>query len=413
MERRRVVITGIGLVTAVGNTRDATWAGLLAGRIGIGPIQAFDTEGYRTRFAAECLDFDPAVAMTPQEARKADRYAQFAICAAAEAMAQAEPGEVDPYRAGVVIGSGVGGMLTFEAQHARLLQRGPTRVSPLFIPMMIADMAAGLVSIRYGYKGPNYATVSACASSAHAVAAAWELIAHDRADVMITGGAEACICPMALAGFGSMKALSTRNDDPAGASRPFDAERDGFVLGEGGGILVLESLERARARGAAILAEVAGCGMTADAFHMTQPDNDGLGARHAMRLALEAAGAAPEEVGYINAHGTSTPFNDKIETKAIRDLFGGHAEKLAVSSTKSMMGHLLGGAGAVECGVTALALRDGRLPPTMNYTHPDPECDLDYVPNAAVEKEVAVALTNSFGFGGHNISLCLRRWEGK
>jgi len=411
MERRRVAITGIGLITPVGSTRAATWEGLLAGRTGIGPIRSFATEGYRTRFAGEVDDFDPGGVMEPKEVRKADRYAQFAVCAAAEAMSQARPGEVDPYRAGVIIGSGVGGMLTFEEQHSRLLQRGPTRVSPMFIPMMIADMAAGLVSIRFGYKGANFATVSACASSGHAVASAFDQIAYDRADVMITGGSEACICPMALSGFGSMKALSTRNDEPERASRPFDAERDGFVLGEGGGILVLEELERARGRGAPILAEVAGYGVTADAYHMTQPDNEGNGARRAMELALAAAGVGRTQVGYINAHGTSTLFNDKIETKAIRDLFGPAAQKLAVSSTKSMTGHLLGGAGGVECAITALALHDGVLPPTMNYEHPDPECDLDYCPNAAVRREVDVALSNSFGFGGHNISLCLRRWD--
>ncbi len=412
MERRRVAITGIGLITSVGQTRDDTWQAMQAGRVGIGPIQAFDTEGYRSNFAAEVLDFDPTRAMDPKEARKADRYAQFAVCAAVEAMEQARPGEVDPYRAGVIIGSGIGGMLTFEQQHARLLQRGPGRVSPLFIPMMIADMASGLVSIRYGYKGPNFSTVSACASSGHAVAVAYDRIVSGQADVMITGGAEACICPMALAGFNSMKALSARNDDPEHASRPFDAERDGFVLGEGAGVLVLEDLERARARGATIIAELVGYGMTADAYHMTQPDNDGLGAREAMRLAVESAGVGLDAVGYINAHGTSTPFNDKIETKAIRDLFGSRAGELAISSTKSMIGHLLGAAGGVECGITALALRDGVLPPTMNYEHPDPECDLFYCPNAAVEREVDVALSNSFGFGGHNISLCLRRWSG-
>jgi 3-oxoacyl-[acyl-carrier-protein] synthase II len=275
---------------------------------------------------------------------------------------------------------------------------------------MIADMASGLVSIAHGFRGPNYATVSACASAGHAVGLAYEHIANGTADLMITGGSEASVCPMAMAGFSAMKALSTRNDDPAHASRPFDAERDGFVLGEGAGILVLEELERARARGAVILAEVAGYGMTADAYHMTQPDNEGKGARNAMRLAVAAAGLALTDIGYINAHGTSTPFNDKIETLAIRDLFGDHARKLAVSSTKSMTGHLLGAAGGIEAAFTALALKEGILPPTINYGHPDPECDLDYCPNAAVPRPIEAALSTSLGFGGHNVSLCLKRW---
>jgi len=408
MERRRVAVTGIGLITAVGKDRVSTWSALVEGRSGIAPITAFDTADYKVTFAGEVKDFDPTSAMDPKDARKADRYAQFAVCAAHEAMAQADPGEVDPVRAGVIIGSGIGGMLTFEEQHAKLMERGPSRVSPMFIPMMIADMASGLVSIRYGYRGPNFATVSACASGGHAIAAAYEQIANGTADVMITGGSEACVCPMAMAGFASMKALSTRNDDPATASRPFDAERDGFVLGEGAGVLVLEEWSRAVARGADIVAEVAGVGMTADAFHMTQPDNDGNGSREAMRLAVASAGLQPTDIGYINAHGTSTPFNDKIETKAIRDLFGAHAEALAVSSTKSMTGHTLGAAGGVEAAITALALQTGVLPPTMNYANPDPECDLFYCPNEAVERSVDAALSTSLGFGGHNISLCLR-----
>jgi len=411
MDRRRVVITGIGLVTPVGNNRESTWESLIAGRQGIDKIKSFDTTGFRSDFAAEVLDFDPGVAMDPKEVRKADRYAQFAVVAAAEAMAQAEPGDVDLLRAGVVIGSGIGGMMTFEEQHSRLVERGPTRVSPMFIPMMISDMAAGLVSIRFGYRGPNYTTVSACASAGHAISVATEHILADRADVMIAGGAEASVCPMSLAGFNSMKALSTRNDDPATASRPFDAERDGFVLGEGGGVLVLEELGHATARGAEILGEIAGFGMTADAYHMTQPDNEGNGAREAMRIALDSAGLDLESVGYINAHGTSTHFNDKIETKAIKDLFGDHARSLAVSSTKSMTGHLLGAAGGVEAGITAMAMSRGVLPPTMNLFNPDPECDLFYCPNEAVQRSVDVSLSNSFGFGGHNVSLCLKAWR--
>ncbi len=411
MERRRVVITGIGLVTSVGLTRQTSWEGLVAGRNGVGPITAFSTEGYRTNFAAEVKGFDPLIAMDAKDARKADRFCQLALVAAAEAVAQAAPGEVDPFRAGVIIGSGIGGMLTFEEQHQKLLERGPSRVSPMFIPMLISDMAAGLVSIRYGYRGPNFCTVSACASSGHALAGAYDMIRLGQADVMITGGSEASVCPSALAGFGAMKALSARNEAPERASRPFDAGRDGFVLGEGAGILVLEPAERALARGAPIIAELAGYGATADAFHMTQPDEDGAGARMAMTNALACAGVAREQVGYINAHGTSTHYNDKIETKAIRDLFGPLAPGIPVSSCKSMIGHLLGAAGAVEAAATALALKEGVLPPTINYEEPDPECDLDYCPNRAVTRQVEVALSNSFGFGGHNVSLCLRAWR--
>ena len=411
MERRRVVVTGIGLVTSVGLTRQTSWEGLVAGRNGVGPITAFPTDGYRTTFAAEAKGFDPLVAMDAKDARKADRFCQLALVAAAEAMAQAVPGPVDPFRAGVIIGSGIGGMQTFEEQHQKLLERGPSRVSPLFIPMLISDMAAGLVSIRYGYRGPNFCTVSACASSGHALAGAFDMIRLGQADVMITGGSEASVCPSALAGFGAMKALSARNESPESASRPFDAGRDGFVLGEGAGILILESSDHALARGAPIICELAGYGATADAFHMTQPDEDGAGARMAMTNALACAGVAHEDVGYINAHGTSTHYNDKIESKAIRDLFGPLAPKVAVSSCKSMIGHLLGAAGAVEAAATALALKEGVLPPTINYESPDPECDLDYCPNRAVTRQVEVALSNSFGFGGHNISLCLRTWR--
>jgi len=411
MDRRRVVITGIGMITAVGLTREETWQGIIAGRNGVGPITSFDTSDFKVTFAAEVKDFDPTVAMDLKDSRKADRYAQFAVCAAVEAVAQAAPSDIDPERAGVMIGSGIGGMLTFEAQHGRLVARGPSRVSPMFIPMMIADMATGLVSIRFGYKGPNYATVSACASAGHAVVASAMHIMLGDADLMVTGGAEASVSPMSLAGFANMKALSTRNDDPQHASRPFDVGRDGFVLGEGAGIIVLEEMERAKARGADILAEVAGYGATGDAYHMTQPENEGNGMRNAMRLALETAGITPADVGYINAHGTSTPFNDKIETKAIRDLFGTHADTLAVSSTKSMTGHLLGAAGGVETAFTTLALKNGILPPTINHETSDPECDLFVCPNEAVKRDVEYALSNSFGFGGHNVSLCLRRYS--
>ncbi len=409
MGLKRVVITGAGLVTAVGLTRDTTWEALLAGKNGVSTIKAFDTEAFRTHFAAEVEDFDPHVVLEPKEARKADRFSQFALVAADEAMQQSGLGEMDdPLRAGVIVASGIGGMITFEEQHNRLINSGPRRVSPLFIPMMIADMASGLISIRYGYRGPNYCTVSACSSGGHAIASAFDQIRLDQADVMITGGSEASICPMALAGFGNMRALSTRNDEPDRASRPFDLERDGFVLGEGAGILILEAEDHALARGATILAEVVGYGATADAYHMTQPDEQGRGAIGCMTGALRVAGISPEDIGYINAHGTSTFFNDKIETMAIRTVFGDHAEKLAISSTKSMIGHLLGAAGGVEGIITALVLNQAVIPPTINLEKPDPECDLDYCPGEAVKREVEYALSNSFGFGGHNISLCLK-----
>lgn len=406
---RKVVITGLGLITAVGNDRETTWEAVKAGKGGIGPIESFNTEEFKVHFAGEVKEFDPTSFMDAKEARKADRFCQLAVGASVQAMEQAGLGEPkDPYRAGVIIGSGIGGMLTFEEQHSKLMNRGARGVSPLFIPMMIGDMASGLVSIRYGFRGANYCTVSACASGGHAIASAYDQILLGHADVMLTGGAEAAVCPMALAGFANMRALSTRNDDPATSSRPFDKERDGFVLGEGAGILVLESEEHAQKRGAEILGYVTGYGATGDAYHMTQPDNDGLGAIGSMTQALRCSGITPDQVGYINAHGTSTPFNDKIETKGIRKVFGDHADKVKVSSTKSMVGHLLGAAGAVEAAFTTLALKEGILPPTMNYTNPDPECDLFYCPNEAVAEEVQYALSNSFGFGGHNVTLCFK-----
>jgi len=408
LEPRKVVVTGLGMVTAVGLDRDSSWAALKEGRSGIAPIASMDVSDYKTTFAAELKGFDAETVMDPKDARKADRYAQIAVAAATQAMAQAgldgPPG--DPYRAGVIIGSGIGGMITFEEQHSKLVSRGSRGVSPMFIPMMISDMAAGLVSIRYGFRGANFCTVSACASGGHAIGAAYDQIKLGHADVMITGGSEAAVCAMSLSGFGNMKALSTRNEDPAHASRPFDAGRDGFVLGEGGGALVLESEEHALARGATILGEVRGYGMTGDAYHMTQPDNDGIGAIGSMSQAVRTSGLELEQIGYINAHGTSTHFNDKIESMAIRKVFGAHADRLKVSSTKSMVGHLLGGAGAVEAVITVLALREGVLPPTINYETPDPECDLDYCPNRAVAAQVDYALSNSFGFGGHNVTLC-------
>lgn len=409
MKSQKVVVTGMGMVTALGLDRDSSWAAIKAGKSGITLIEALETEGFKSRIGGEIKDFDPLVAMSEKESRKADRFCQLAMAAAAQAMEQAELTEVeDPFRAGVIIGSGIGGMLTFEQQHARFLKRGARAVSPLFVPMMIGDMAAGLVSIRFGFQGANFCTVSACASGAHALGAAFDQIRLDRADLFIAGGTEAAICNMALSGFSNMKALSTRNDDPARASRPFDAERDGFVLGEGAGLLILESEEHASARGATIYGEMCGYSMTGDAFHMTQPDPEGKGVIAAMRGALNEVGIAPEEIGYINAHGTSTYFNDKVETMAIRTVFGKHADDLKISATKSMVGHLLGGAGGVEAVTTILALNEGILPPTINQENPDPECDLDYCPNEAVVQDVEYALSNSLGFGGHNISLCFR-----
>lgn len=399
----------MGLVTAVGLDTESNWKALVSGTNGVGPIEGMDLEGFKTTFAAQIKNFDPTLCMDPKEARKSDRFVQLAMAAAVEAMDQADVGEVaDPFRAGVIIGSGIGGMLTFEDQHRRFVKRGARAVSPLFIPMMISDMASGLVSIRYGFRGANYCTVSACASGGHAIGAAFDQIGLGHADIMITGGAEAAICDMALSGFANMKALSSRNDDPAHASRPFDLERDGFVLGEGAGILVLEAEEHALARGATILGEIGGYGMTGDAYHMTQPDTEGRGAVGSMMQAVENSGIDREQVGYINAHGTSTFFNDKVETGAIKKVFGDHASKLKVSSTKSMIGHLLGAAGGAEAVITALALRAGILPPTINLENPDPDCDLDYCPNEAVAQEVEYALSNSFGFGGHNVTLCLR-----
>lgn len=409
MAARKVVVTGTGMVTAVGLDTKSTWQALQAGQSGIDTLTGFDLEALKTTFGGQATDFDPTSCMEPKEARKADRFAQLAMSAAVEAMTESGLTEPDdPYRAGVIIGSGIGGMLTFEEQHTRLIKRGHRGVSPLFIPMMIGDMAAGLVSIRFGFRGANYCTVSACASGGHAIGAAYDQIKLGHADIMITGGAEAAVCDMALAGFANMKALSSRNDDPQRASRPFDVDRDGFVLGEGAGIVVLESEEHALARGATILGEMCGYGMTGDAFHMTQPDEQGRGAFGSMRQAIATSGIQPADVGYINAHGTSTYFNDKVETAAIKQVFGDHAGKLKISSTKSMIGHLLGAAGGVEAVISVLALRDGILPPTINLTNPDPACDLDYCANEAVRQDVEYALSNSFGFGGHNVTLCFK-----
>ncbi len=414
---RRVVITGLGAVTPVGKDVPSTWRGLLAGESGAGPITLFETtEEYTCRIACEVTDFDPLTVLAKKEVRRYDRFAQLGVCAADEAMRSAglegPPEGIAPERFGVIFGSGIGGIATMEAQHDQLRDRGPSRVSPFFIPMFIPDILAGLISIRFGCKGPNYATVSACASGAHAIGDAFRFIERGDADIMIAGGGEATITPLAVAGFASMKALSTRNDDPKGASRPFDAGRDGFVIGEGAGSVVLESLETAVARGADIVAEIVGYGVSADAHHITMPAPEGAGAQYAMRMAMEDAGVNPEDVDYINAHGTSTPANDRNETAAIKQVLGESAYSVIVGSTKSMTGHLLGAAGGVEAVVTALVCKEGQIPSTINLTDPDPDCDLDYGAAGVVERSVDLALSNSFGFGGHNACLAIRAWAG-
>lgn len=414
----RVVVTGLGLVTPIGNDVESTWAALLAGKSGAGPITLFDAgEDFDVRFACEVKDFEPELYMERKEVRRADRFAQFALAASQQAMNQAGWGEgltgTDRDRVGVIIGSGIGGIATFEEQSRIMMERGPKRVSPFFIPMFISDIASGLVSMRYGARGPNFATVSACASGAHAVGTAFRIVARGEADAMIVGGAEATVTPMTMAGFASMRALSERNDSPQTASRPFDATRDGFVLGEGAGCLVIESLEHAMARGATILGELIGYGQTADAYHLTAPAPEGAGAQLAMRAALEDAGLDPRDVDYINAHGTSTPANDMNETLAVKAVFGDHAYDLVMSSTKSMTGHQLGAAGAVESVISLLVMQNGVIPPTINFTTPDPDCDLNYAHNTKLERPVEVAISNSFGFGGHNVCLALKRWSGE
>ena len=412
MLQRRVVITGLGAVSPVGIGVPAMWDSLVAGRSGAGPITQFDATDHRTRIACEVSDFDPADHLDPKEAKRMDRFTQFALVAAGEAMKDSGMEVSDPDRVGVVIGSGIGGMIVYEEQHTLLMQKGARRVSPFFIPMMIGDMAAGLVSIEHNLRGPNYCTVSACASGAHAIGDAAMLIGNGLADAMVCGGTEATITPMAVAGFANMKAMSTRNDEPELASRPFDRGRDGFVIGEGAGILVLEAEEHAKARGAEIVAEIAGFGITGDAYHMTAPHPEGEGAVRAMKGALQMSSMAPEAIDYINAHGTSTPLNDKGEVLAVKEVFGDHARKLRMGSTKSMTGHLLGAAGGLETVISALTVARGVIPPTINLSDPDPDCDLDHVPNEAVEAPVSAALSNSFGFGGHNVSLILKRYEG-
>jgi 3-oxoacyl-[acyl-carrier-protein] synthase II len=411
--RRRVVVTGLGAVTPVGNDVATTWQALLAGTSGAADITRFDASKYSVRFACEVKQFDPLAYMERKEAKRADPYAHFAVAASMQAVADAgiTPGSVPSESMGVIIGSGIGGIRSFEDQHDVYRTLGPGKISPFFIPMFIGDIAAGIVSMRLQAKGPNYATVSACASSAHAIGDAFRIIQYGDAEVMVAGGSEAAVTPMSIGGFANMGALSTRNDSPATASRPFDRDRDGFVMGEGSGVVVLEELEHARRRGARIYGEVVGYRATGDAYHLTgQPDaHEGL--QRAMRGALNDAQLTPADVQYINAHGTSTPLNDPNESKGIRAVFGEHAERLSVSSTKSATGHMLGAAGSVEFIACALAIRDGMVPPTINYHTPDPECDLDYTPNTPRRRDIDVALSNSSGFGGHNVSLALRRWH--
>lgn len=412
---RRVVVTGIGLICGIGNTAPAIWDSLMAGSSGMAEITAYELEGHSVRFAAEVKNFDPHVFVEKKEARKMGRFIHFAMAAAAEAMAHAGL-QVTPENAemvGVDVGSGIGGFDIIEREHTNLMNGGPRKVSPFFIPATIVNLAAGHVSIKYGAKGPNQATATACTTSAHTIGDAYRIIQRGDADAMIAGGAEAAITPLSVSGFANMKALSTRNEDPTRASRPWDKDRDGFVIGEGAGILILEELEFARARGAKILGEVVGYGMSSDAFHMTGMAPEGEGCARSMKNALRSAGLSPDQIDYVNAHATSTPLGDAMESKGIETVFGEHAlsHKLLVSSTKSMTGHLLGGAGGLEAGITLMALQKGIVPPTMNLENVDPECRLNYVPNKPVERELHYALSNSFGFGGTNGSLVFKRWE--
>jgi 3-oxoacyl-[acyl-carrier-protein] synthase II len=412
--KRRVVVTGMGAITPVGNDVATTWQSLIEGKSGTAPITKFDASKFPVRFAAEVKGFNALDYMDRKEAKRADQYTQYAIAGARQAMTDAkliERNGMDPDRIGVIIGSGIGGLKSFEEQHDVYRERGVGKISPFFIPMFIADIAAGIVSMMFNAKGPNYATVSACATSAHAIGDAYRTIQYGDADVMITGGAEATVTPMAIGGFANMKALSERNESPETASRPFDATRDGFVMGEGAGILILEELEHALKRGATIYAEIVGYGATGDAYHLTAPAPDGEGAQRAMKRALKDAGLEPKDIQYINAHGTSTPANDFNETRAIKAVFGEHAKTVNVSSTKSATGHMLGAAGAVEAIVSAMVVGTGIIPPTINYHTPEPELDLNYTPNTSVKRDVNAILSNSFGFGGHNTTLAIKRFK--
>ncbi|MFX4261721.1 beta-ketoacyl-ACP synthase II [Pelotomaculum propionicicum] len=410
---KRVVITGLGIISPVGTGLDKFWSSLTAGVSGIGPVTRFDPAHFSTKIAGEVKDFEPTRYIDKKEARRMDRFTQFAVAATAMALEDASLNfdDEDRDRIGVILGSGVGGIETMEEQARVLAEKGPGRISPIFVPMMIANMGAGQVAIRYCLRGPNTTAVSACASSSNAIGDAFKMLQYGRADVMITGGAEAAITPLAMAGFIQMKAMSSRNEEPEKASRPFDLDRDGFVIGEGAAILILETLEHAQKRGARIYAEVVGYGSTCDAYHMTAPDPEGHGAANSMKEALGDAGIEPSKVDYINAHATATPLGDKAETLAIKHVFGAHAAKVAISSTKSMTGHLLGASGGLEAMVCVLAIHEGVIPPTINYEQPDPDCDLDYVPNTARKVGVDVALSNSFGFGGHNATLVFKKYK--
>ncbi|PKM47701.1 MAG: beta-ketoacyl-[acyl-carrier-protein] synthase II [Firmicutes bacterium HGW-Firmicutes-8] len=411
--KKRVVITGLGLVTPVGLGKEAFWTSLVNGRSGIVSISRFDASELATKIAGEVRDFDPLNYLDKKEARRMDRFTHFACAATQMALEDAglTPEGLASETVGVIIGSGVGGIETVEEQARVLFSKGPSRVSPFFVPMMIANIAGAQIAINFGFKGPNLTTVTACASSTNSIGEAFRLIQNGEIEVMVTGGTEAPVIPLAMAGFCAMRAMSTKNDTPDKASRPFDAERDGFVMGEGAGIFIIESLEHAQARGAHIYAEVAGYGVTCDAYHITATDPDGAGAAKAMEMSIKDAGLNPEDVDYINAHGTSTPIGDTSETKAVKSLFGSYAGKLAISSTKSMTGHLLGAAGGIETIACALAIETGEIPPTINYENPDPECDLNYVPNKSIRKEVNVAMSNSFGFGGHNATVLVKKYQ--
>lgn len=410
---RRVVITGMGAVTPLGNSVKDFWQGLLKGRSGVDYITQFDTSNHATKFGAEVKDLSTEGIIEPREEKRLDKFTKYALVAAHEAILDAglDFEKQNPERTGVLLGSGIGGILSFEQEHEKFLKGGPRRVSPFFIPQMIIDIASGHISIKYGLQGPNYSVVSACATASHAIGDAFRLIQHGDAEIMVTGGSEAAICPMGVAGFNSMKALSTRNNDPKSASRPFEKNRDGFVIGEGAGIFILEELEHAKKRGAQIYAEMAGLGFSADAYHITAPAPQGKGAVKAMQWCLNNSQLNRQDIQYINAHGTSTPFNDKSETEAIKTVFGEHAKQLNISSTKSMTGHLLGAAGAAELIASVLAVQNHIIPPTINYVEPDPECDLNYTPNQSVERKVEVAISNTFGFGGHNAVLAVKTFH--
>jgi 3-oxoacyl-[acyl-carrier-protein] synthase II len=414
LSKRRVVITGMSALAPNGNDLDSFWDALINGRGGIGPITRFDAQAHDVRIAGELKDYDPGLEMDRKELRRNDPFVHYAVTAATRAMAHSglDMGAQDAERVGVIWGSGIGGLTTHEAQHTVLLEKGPRRVSPFYVPMMITDMAPGVISMKLGAKGPNYATVSACASAGHAIGEAARKVQYGEADVMICGGSEAAITSTAIAGFASAKALSTRNDDPGGASRPFDSQRDGFVMGEGAGALIVEELGQAQRRGAEIFGEFMGLGYTADAYHQTAMAPGGVGGARAIRLALRDAGLGLEQIDYVNTHGTSTPLGDVQETAALKAVFGDHASRLAVSSTKSMTGHLLGATAAIESIACAMVLKHGIIPPTINYENPDPECDLDCVPNTSRECPVQYALNNSFGFGGHNVALIFGRFSG-